>query len=84
MTEQHPRIRLDQPGVYMIQIQGVISQSWLTYFDDMQIDVVGEDGWAITTLSGRVVDQAALQGLLQKLYALGLVLLKVERREEQA
>jgi hypothetical protein len=45
----------------------------------MQTTVIGEDGWAITTLTGRIMDQAALQGLLQKLYSLGLVLLKVER-----
>jgi hypothetical protein len=78
--EQCPqRISLDQPAVYQLQVQGIMSQHWLSYFDEMEISVEGEDGAAITTLIGQVVDQAALQGMLQKIYTLGLVLLKVER-----
>jgi hypothetical protein len=81
MNQTHTRYQSDQPASYSIQVQGLISQHWLHYFDEMQIQVNGEDGWAITTLTGTIVDQAALQGLLQKLYTLGLVLLKVERKE---
>jgi hypothetical protein len=81
MNGTHPRFRLDQPAIYEIQVQGLISQHWLNYFDELQIQVAGEDGWAITTLTGSIVDQAALQGLLQKLYTLGLVLIKIERKE---
>jgi hypothetical protein len=79
MNQQKQKIALEQPAAYMIQVQGVINQTWLDYFDEMQMTVEGEDGWAITTISGTVMDQSALQGLLQKLYNLGLVLLKVER-----
>jgi len=81
MTEDHRRIALDEPGIYELRVQGVISQHWLGAFDSMEIHVVGEDGWAVTTLVGRVVDQAALQGMLQQLYTLGLVLLSIERKE---
>lgn len=78
--EQHPeRIALDKPAVYQIHVQGIISQHWLGYFDEMKISAEGEDGTAITTLMGEIVDQAALQGMLQKIYTLGLVLLKVQR-----
>jgi hypothetical protein len=77
--EQRERIALDEPAVYCIQVQGLISQHWLGYFDDMEMTVEGEDGTAITTLTGQVVDQAALQGMLQKMYTLGLVLVRVER-----
>ncbi len=79
MGRRPQRIALDEPAVYLLQVQGVISEHWLGYFDDMKVSVEGKDGWAITTLVGRIVDQAALQGLLQKMYTLGLVLLKVER-----
>lgn len=79
MKQQHERIALDQSAVYQIQVQGMISQHWLGYFDDMEISVEGEDGTAITTLTGQVVDQAALYGMLQKMYTLGLVLVRVER-----
>lgn len=82
MCEHLRRISLEQPAVYQVQVQGLLSQHWLAdYFGEMQIGVEGEDGWAITTLTGRLIDQAALYGLLQKLYTLGLVLLKVERQE---
>ncbi len=79
MGRRPQRIALDEPAVYLLQVQGVISEHWLGYFDDMKVSVEGKDGWAITTLVGRIVDQAALQGLLQKMYTLGLVLLRVER-----
>jgi hypothetical protein len=81
MTVRPQRQYLDQPAHYQIQVQGVLSRSWLAdYFDDMRVAVEGEDGWAVTTLTGDMIDQAALYGLLQKLYTLGLVLLKVERQ----
>ena len=83
MTEEHPRITLGQPGNYEIQAQGMISQHWLESFRGMRIKVVGEDGWAVTTLEGCIVDQAALQGMLQQLYTLGLVLLSIERKENK-
>jgi hypothetical protein len=81
MTEEHLRITLDQPGIYEIKAQGMISRHWLESFRGMQIKVVGENGWAVTTLEGCIVDQAALQGMLQQLYTLGLVLLSIERKE---
>lgn len=81
MTEEPVRLRLDQPAVYSIRVQGQVSQHWMNYLDDMQVSVEGEDGWAITTLTGPVIDQAALHGLLQKLYTLGLVLICIERKE---
>jgi hypothetical protein len=37
-----------------------------------------DDGWAITTLSGTVADQAALHGVLARIRDLGLPLLSVE------
>ena len=80
MELQPQRIALDELAVYQIQVQGMISQHWLSYFDEMDISIEGEDGTAITTLVGQIVDQAALQGMLQKIYTLGLVLLKVERK----
>ncbi len=50
------------------------------WFDDMSVSVQDEAHSAITTLTGAVADQAALLGLLQKLYTLGLPLLLVERK----
>jgi hypothetical protein len=83
MREEHQCIPLERPAWYEIQVQGRIAQGWISYFDEMQMVVEGEDGWAVTTLTGCLQDQAALQGLLQKLYNLGLVLLKVARLETE-
>jgi len=82
MEETRMIRRLDDAACYEIQVQGLVSEHWLSYFEEMQITVVGDDGWAVTTLSGMVYDQAMLHGVLQKLYTLGLVLIRVERKEQ--
>jgi hypothetical protein len=71
---------MDQ-GQYQIQVQGWISERWRDWFDEMTItrDQTSE-GVHITTLTGIVSDQAALLGLLQKLYTLGFPLLLVRRK----
>lgn len=76
------RLRLDQQATYEIQVQGRLDASWSDWFDDVTITVeTGDDAPAITRLTGLVADQAALYGLLQKLYTLGLPLLLVKRKE---
>jgi hypothetical protein len=82
MKNSSPRFRQDQPATYQIQVQGWISERWADWFDEMTITVKEEDDApAITTLTGVVADQAALLGLLQKLYTLGFPLLLVRRKE---
>jgi hypothetical protein len=65
---------------YEIEVQGRIGERWTHWFDDMAVVVQGETQDATTTLTGTVADQAALLGLLQKLYTLGLPLLLVQRK----
>ena len=65
---------------YEIQVQGRIGERWAHWFDDMRVTSQGEAQSAITTLTATVADQAALLGLLQKLYTLGLPLLLVQRK----
>jgi len=79
MTHYPVRIPPEQAAVYTIEIQGQIDENWLSYFDGLEIEVVGQGRSAITTITGCLIDQAALQGILQHLYGLGLVLLRVER-----
>jgi hypothetical protein len=78
LSRQH--YRPEQPAHYEIQVQGQITKYWLDNFDGITVSVEGEDGWAVTTLRGQIADQAALYGLLQQLYTLGLVLLRLERK----
>ena len=61
-----------------IRVKGRIDEHWSDWFDDLTITHTDQDE---TILSGTVVDQAALYGLLAKLRDLGLPLLSVNRVE---
>jgi hypothetical protein len=63
---------------YQIRVKGHLRPEWTEWFDDMTI-IHEADG--ATTLSGPVVDQAALHGLLIKVRDLGLELIAVNRGE---
>jgi hypothetical protein len=77
MKNGRQRLTLHRPVTYQIQVPGHLDESWSDWADGMSITVESEgDGPPITTLTG-TVDQAALQGLLRRLYSLGLPLLSV-------
>jgi hypothetical protein len=59
---------------YCIQIEGHLAPEWSDWFDDMTVQRQ-PDG--TTILSGPVRDQAALHGLLLKVWDLGLSLVSV-------
>jgi hypothetical protein len=67
---------------YQVQVSGVLDPRWSEYIGGMEImSNVGTDNKVMTTLSGELIDQAALLGVLNHLYNLGLPLLLVECRE---
>ena len=61
-------------AVYEIRVQGHLEHRWAGWLGEMQI-TLEDDGQ--TVLTARVVDQAALYGLLRKVRDLGLSLLSV-------
>ena len=72
------KLTLDQPAIYQIKVPGHLDESWSEWAGGMTITVESEsDSPPITTLTGVVADQAALQGLLRRLYSLGLPLISV-------
>jgi hypothetical protein len=71
-----PTTEPDQPLVYQIRIKGHLGCQWAEWFEGLTI-ALEENGE--TLLTGPVVDQAALHGLLKKVRALGLPLLSVIR-----
>jgi hypothetical protein len=78
MKEVKQKLTLDQPATYQIKVPGHLDESWSDWAGGMTITVEsGDDGPPITTLTGVVADQAALQGLLRRLYSLGLPLISV-------
>jgi hypothetical protein len=85
MKEVKQKLRLDQPATYQIKVPGQLSESWSGWAGGMTITVESEDdGPPITTLTGIVADQAALQSLLRRLYSLGLPLMSVKWVEPDA
>jgi len=63
-----------------IRVKGRIDEHWSDWFEGLTITHTDEDE---TILSGTVVDQAALYGLLAKLRDLRLPLLSVNRTETE-
>ena len=58
---------------------GWLGSDWADWFDGLTISTEQvQAGISVTTLTGKVVDQAALHGLLNKLYGLGLPLLAID------
>ena len=79
-NQRNPKINPDQPIVYQIKIKGHLDQQWADWFGDLSI-TLKENG--NTLLTGPVVDQAALHGLLRKVRDLGLPLLSVIQVERK-
>ncbi len=78
MKEIKQKLTLDQPAIYQIKVPGHLDESWSEWAGGMTITVEnGDDNPATTALTGAVADQAALQGLLRRLYSLGLPLILV-------
>ena len=67
-----------QPVIYQIRIKGHLGHQWTDWFEGLTITL--EDNGE-TLLTGPVVDQAALHGLLKKVRDLGMPLLSVNRVE---
>jgi hypothetical protein len=65
-------------GRYEIRLKGHLEPRWTTWFDGLNL-ATESDG--TTIISGPVIDQAALHGLLQKVRDVGLPLLSVTHIE---
>ncbi|HZA45809.1 MAG TPA: hypothetical protein VE568_10995 [Rubrobacter sp.] len=68
--------RLDQPMIYQIRIEGHLGPQWTNWFGGLSITL--EDN-GDTLLTGPVVYQAALHGLLRKVRDLGMPLISAIR-----
>jgi hypothetical protein len=70
---------MSDPTQYRICVQGRIESSWSELFGSLTMsyqDVNGPN--PLTVLSGQVLDQAELIGLLNRFYGLGLPLVSVQ------
>ena len=75
MSETHAsQSRRHEAGQYEIRLQGHLDARWAAWFDGLTLT---REGDGTTLIRGRVVDQAALHGLLQKVRDVGLPLVSV-------
>jgi len=75
MTDER---RFAQKSIYHIRVKSNLDEKWADWFDGF---VMTSRDSGETLLSGAVVDQAALYGVLGKIHNLGLSLLLVAQTE---
>jgi hypothetical protein len=71
--ELDPHADSSQPMAYQIRITGQLGSRWADWFEGLTITLDGGD----TLITGPVVDQAALHGLLKRVRDLGMPLVSV-------
>jgi hypothetical protein len=71
------KLTLDQPATYQLIVPGALDDKWSAWDGVLAVIVESDsDDLPITTMTG-VFDQAALHGLLRRLYSMGLPLISV-------
>jgi hypothetical protein len=75
-NEPDPRPDPDRPMIYQIRVEGHLGPQWTDWFGGLSITL--EDN-GDSLLTGPVVDQAALHGLLSKVRDLGMTLISAIR-----
>ena len=69
------KLTLDRPVLYQVKVPGKLDENWPDWAGEMAVTVVSDKkGLPVPTLIG-ILDQAALLGLLRRLYSLGFPLL---------
>jgi hypothetical protein len=78
MKKASHMVRENRTRIYEIKVQGHLDESWADWFEGMTITVYTKpESPSITTLTGEVVDQSALQGILLRIHDLNIELISV-------
>src|SRR4051794_33086773 len=77
LPEDGPSLTLDDALRCRIRVAGVLEPRWSDRLQGLRIATEAVGGRQTTELSGELIDQAALMGVLMGLYNLGLPLLSV-------
>lgn len=67
--------------IYQIKLKGKLGEEWVTWFEGLTITYEASGD---TLLTGPVVDQAALHGLLKRVRDLGIPLLLVRAMSDES
>ena len=76
VTEQ--KLTLDRPVTYQIKVPGEINPRWSKLYESMVIETTKDENGTPISLLTCILDQAALQGLLRRLYSSGIPLISAE------
>ncbi|HEX7434896.1 MAG TPA: hypothetical protein VF326_14700 [Anaerolineaceae bacterium] len=69
-------MKMDKSCIYEIRVEGHLTDRWSDWFEGLAIH---NDSDSETTLSGPLADQAELFGVLNKIQALNLILISVNK-----
>ncbi|MCE1254336.1 MAG: hypothetical protein LWX83_12415 [Anaerolineae bacterium] len=64
-----------QKDIYQVRLKGQLQARWVEEFEGFELSLTNGD----TLLTGAVVDQAALYGLIKKIRDMGLILISINR-----
>jgi hypothetical protein len=80
LNQRRPSYVFDTPAHYRMRVLGPMDKRRSEVLCGMSVSSTRRQGGPIvTTLTGELVDQAALMGVLNSLYDMGYALLKIER-----
>jgi hypothetical protein len=80
MTDKNtPQRDLSDTTIYEIRAQGHLSPLWTDSFEGLTI-TLEDDG--TTCLTGSIIDQAALHGVLKRIRDLGMTLIEIKRLQD--
>jgi hypothetical protein len=71
-----------RPLYYEIRLEEQLDDHWSAWFSDMEFIPPDQRTCPGTVMRGRLPDQAALFGVLEKIRNLGLTMIEVRRVEE--
>jgi hypothetical protein len=74
LNKPEPEPDVNRPTVYQIRVKSHLGSDWTDWFDGLTIT---REEHGETLLTGLVIDQAALHGLLRKVRDLGMTLVSV-------
>jgi hypothetical protein len=71
---------LEQSNIYQIRVKECLREQWQDWFEEMTITQASNGE---TVLTGHIIDQAQLYGLLKKVRNLGLTLISVNHMNSE-
>ena len=70
---------MSEPATYTISVLGILDKKWSDYCGGMTIEHdILLDEYPMTNLTGQLIDQSALIGVLNSLYDMGCPIISVE------